>query len=333
MHGKNGKNNRCFLLLIRLVYNYCTSVSQNPGGPNRPSVLPKLSKKSAAMTQVSGSKGNNRIFICSVPCVHCTVNEFRYLRSYFWIGGAQLVGQELYKRLKEFLEKYLQDLLKGGAELIDEEVLSFYTTRWGEYQFSSRVLNGVFAYINRQWVRRECEEGHKDVYEVYQLALVTWRDHLFKHLNKQVTSAVLKLIERERNGETINSSLISGVINCYVELGMNEENPNVRGQILTVYKDSFENQFLEDTERYFSNESVEFLRDNPVTEYMKRVEQRLNEEQKRVQVYLHESTKESLAQTCERVLIEKHLEIFRMEFQVCYCVTNTFGNDRDHQLQ
>ena len=76
---------------------------------------------------------------------------------------------------------------------MDEATLKFYTKQWEEYKITFKFLNGIFASLKQN--RLGEQKG------TCQLTLVTWRDNFFKQLNRQLTNTVLKLIERERNGE------------------------------------------------------------------------------------------------------------------------------------
>ena len=47
------------------------------------------------------------------------------------------------------------------------------------------------------------------------MAKLEWRQSLLKDFGKKVSNSVLKLIEKDRNGETINTRLVSGVVDCF----------------------------------------------------------------------------------------------------------------------
>ncbi|KAI1718755.1 cullin family domain-containing protein [Ditylenchus destructor] len=224
--------------------------------------------------------------------------------------GAEFIGSELYERLKEFISRFAAALLDTCKDKTGEELLEQYTKIWTKFQFSSTVVNGIFAYLNRHWIKRELDEGKPNVYEVYNLCVMTWKQVIFDELNNNITSAILNLITQERNGEMITTKLVSGVVNSYIELGINEMEEN-----LAVYKQYFEKRFIEDTRNYYTQESIDFVQRNSVTEYLKKVENRINEERDRCELYLNNSTQDLLSKTLNEVLISQHLELLQSEFE------------------
>jgi len=244
---------------------------------------------------------------------YCTTSRPNPGRGGKGMSGANFVGEELYNKLKDFLTKHMKSLLKNAEAKMDEGLLHYYNNEWDRYTTAMKYINHIFQYLNRHWIKREADDGKKEVYEIYTLALVIWRDHLFTALKQRLTNAILALIEKERNGEQIDTTLVHGVINGYVSLGLNKEKP--KETTLDVYKSAFEDEFLAATEVYYTAESTHFIAVNTVADYMKKVETRLGEELVRVRQYLHPSTETELINKCDKVLIEKHVETIWGEFQ------------------
>lgn len=158
------------------------------------------------------------------------------------------------------------------------------------------------------------DEGKKNIYDIYTLHLVRWKEDMFMATQENVMKSVLRLVEKQRNGETIEQSQIKSVVDSFVSLGLDESDSTKT--TLDVYKEFFEKPFLNATAEYYKQESSRFLADNSVVDYMKKAEARLDEEKERVPLYLLDEIMAPLMKTCETVLIADHSQALREEFQL-----------------
>ncbi|OIW28423.1 Cullin-domain-containing protein [Coniochaeta ligniaria NRRL 30616] len=238
--------------------------------------------------------------------------------------GAHLLGEEIYKKLIEYLTAHLDQLVQESNSHQDEALLAFYIKQWNRYTTAAKYIHHLFRYLNRHWVKREMDEGKKHIYDVYTLHLVQWRSVLFDKVSEKVMAAVLKLVEKQRQGETIEHSQIKQVVDSFVSLGLDDQDSTKT--TLDVYRYHFERPFLEATKQFYTAESKQFVAENSVVEYMKKAETRLDEEEERVKMYLHTDIAMPLKKACNQVLIAEHSGLLRDEFQVL------LDNDREEDM-
>lgn len=131
--------------------------------------------------------------------------------------------------------------------------------------------------------------------------------------NAKLANATLRLIAQQRQGETIDQTLVKKVVDSFVSLGLDVADPNK--ECLDVYKEHFETAFILATEQFYKAESDNYLAQNPVPDYLRKAEERLREEENRVDRYLHTKTRKDLVSKCENVLIREHGDLLTESFQ------------------
>ncbi len=131
--------------------------------------------------------------------------------------------------------------------------------------------------------------------------------------NYRLTIALLHLVERQRNGETIDQSLLKRVVDSFVALGLNDEDLNMR--CLDVYKDHIETPFLAIIKAHYKNESEAFLLENSVPDYRKKTTEWLQEEQDRIEGYLAIGTQTSIVSAFKEVFTHAHANAMWDTFQ------------------
>uniref|UniRef100_A0A914X965 Cullin family profile domain-containing protein n=1 Tax=Plectus sambesii TaxID=2011161 RepID=A0A914X965_9BILA len=233
------------------------------------------------------------------------------------------VGIELYNRLEDFFKAIVLDVLKEGQGLNGEDVLVYHLNKWGDFQSDSRVVDGICASLDLHLKKYVRDENHDNILNIFALALVTWKEYLFKELYDTITSAVLKLIERDRSWDPVNTRLITSAIKCYIDIDAlkGEEGSlaplGAKVPKLRVYREDFEKLLLEETEAYYTSRANKFMGISTVTGYMymRQVDLWLIDEGRRSGEIFHQlKNQECMRNACENVLIGNQLLLFQTEF-------------------
>eukprot|EP01103_Thecamoeba_quadrilineata_P016403 TRINITY_DN5475_c0_g1_i1.p1 TRINITY_DN5475_c0_g1~~TRINITY_DN5475_c0_g1_i1.p1 ORF type:complete len:777 (-),score=188.69 TRINITY_DN5475_c0_g1_i1:66-2258(-) len=230
--------------------------------------------------------------------------------------GASFKGEELYTRIKDFLEQHVTQIYKGAANRSEAALLEYYSREWERFLFSISKFNHILQYLNRIWIKNEIE-NKKEVYYIHTLSLVSWRDFMYKPLRDDIKTSLLSQIRKDREGEIIYTSLVANVVRSLVTLSTNKlgigRQTKPDDKVLDVYQ-YFEEDFLKETEAYYGAESNNFIGVNTIADYMIKVEARLNQEKHRVGTYLNETTAPELTKRLHKVLIEHHKDTVQSEF-------------------
>ncbi|NXR36957.1 CUL4A protein, partial [Zosterops hypoxanthus] len=210
------------------------------------------------------------------------------------------VSATLYKQLRQVCEEHVK------AQILQFREYPFVMHRnsldsllflkkinkcWQDHCRQMIMIRSIFLFLDRTYVLQ-----NSVLPSIWDMGLELFRTHIIsdKQVQTKTIDGILLLIERERNGEAVDRSLLRSLLSMLSDLQQ-------------VYKESFEQRFLEETNCLYAAEGQRLMQEREVPEYLHHVNKRLEEEGDRVITYLDHSTQKPLIACVEKQLLGEHL--------------------------
>ena len=202
------------------------------------------------------------------------------------------MASELYKNLESICENYVKSNIDQFliTDFNSEHFLKKLNDCWQSHCRQMIMIRSIFLFLDRTYVLQ-----NQSVSSIWDLGLDLFRNHIIINVNvkDRTVDGLLKLIERERNGESVDRSLLKSLLRMLSDL--------------QIYTEMFEGKFLKATEDLYNLEGQRLMEDQEVPLYLAHLDKRLNEENQRLLHYLDHTTQRFLIQTVEKQLISEHL--------------------------
>ncbi len=198
----------------------------------------------------------------------------------------------LYNSLKELFEMHVKNEVPNLTNSIDDylDYLKLLNHYWQDYCAQMTMICQIFLPLDRGYVL-----NNPLILSIWDLSLDLFKNHIMqnKTVQSRCVNGLLMQIDRERSGELIDRGLIKSLLNMLYKL--------------QLYQAIFEVEFIQTSEKLYYVEGEALLQTLEVSEYLRHVEKRFSEENQRLLLYLHPSTRNSLINVLEKNLIGEHV--------------------------
>ncbi|KAJ3300541.1 Cullin-2 [Borealophlyctis nickersoniae] len=211
--------------------------------------------------------------------------------------------EQLFHCIGQFLSEHATGLAQ--TILQHHDLVTAYATEWEKYMTASGYTNVICQYLNRMLSKM------KDPYSNSRTA----GDGRYR---KMSIEALLELIRRDREGETVPQDTIRKCIHSFgnAVISPNDEDQQQHtDQPLQLYIEEFEKPYLADIREYYMKESNAVISSVSVSEYMHKANQRLAEEAARNARYCDVTSHEKIIKECETQYIAAHQSRVHAEFE------------------
>ncbi|KAJ0401354.1 hypothetical protein ATCC90586_001771 [Pythium insidiosum] len=199
-------------------------------------------------------------------------------------------SQQLYERHGQTFDSYLEaQVLPSLEKAPDELFLSGLVHRWQNHKLMNKWMSRFFMYLDRYYVK------HHSLPTLEEAGLQSFDRVVFQKIKTRVKWAMLELIEKERNGEIIDTTLMRNCVEVFEVMGMKS---------LDVYHRDLEEELIQASKQYYGVKSKVWLSEDSTPVYLQKVEEALQSERHRVERYLNKVTEPKLIKDLESVLLQ-----------------------------
>lgn len=202
---------------------------------------------------------------------------------------------EMYKLLREACDIQVAAeiaSLPSSAAVDVDPFLRAVEAIWHRHCTHMTRIRAIFLYLDRDYI---VQGTNPDARSFWDMGLLIFRNHFSgaSDVQEKTVSGLLKLIDRERDGDAVDNSLLKNLLSMFTDIG--------------TYDHVLEKAFIAATDAYYRKESDQLVVRLDVPAYLVHAERRILEESERAVRNLDPRTRKPLISTVEKRIVSDHV--------------------------